>query len=299
MLNFEKINQMAHDIREIVLELTIEKNGCYLSQALSSADIFATLYGGLLKLGKSQAPYIAKPFSGVPGALGYTTGADYNGPREAGYDRLLISPAHYAVAVYASLVVSGRMSKESFKSFNVDGSSVEQIGAEHSPGFELTTGSFGQAVSQAGGIAMARKLKSQLGDVVVFMSDGELEEGQTWEAIQAAVFYQLDNLKVIVDVNGQQYDGNTKDVMCIEPIDARITGFGATCIKVNGHSPKEIVEAFKKTTTGPLFILAYTDTTKGIPELNHRKPHLHFVRPKENELSILKNVLSDMKEGVR
>lgn len=298
-MDLNKINRMAHDIRMQVLELTIEKNGCYLSQALSSADIFATLYGGLLKLSESQAPMIAAPFQGVPGTINYKTGADYNGLRTSGYDRLLISPAHYAVAVYAALVASDRLSVESFKSFNEDGSSVEQIGAEHSPGFELTTGSFGQAVSQAGGIAMARKRRNEEGNVVVFMSDGELEEGQTWEAIQCAVFYKLNNLKVIVDVNGQQYDGNTKDVMNIEPIDKRIEGFGAKCIKVDGHDPMAIYNAFNTNSDVPLFILAYTDTTKCLPELNYRKPHLHFVRFKDEELDKFKDILCQMKEGVR
>lgn len=116
-----------------------------------------------MKLGASQAPFEAPKFSGVPGKTNkdYVTGRAYNGPVTAGYDRLLISPAHYAVAVYAALIEAGRLSPESLFEFNVDGSTVEQIGAEHSPGFELTTGSFGQAISQAGGIAFSRKLKKK------------------------------------------------------------------------------------------------------------------------------------------
>ncbi len=302
LYDLEKMKKMAHGIRTRTLELTIEKNGCYLSQALSSADILSVLYGGLMKLGESEAPFVAPPFSGVPGKdnKDYVTGAAYNGPTGPGYDRLLISPAHYAVAVYAALVEAGRLSPESFKDFNVDGSRVEQIGAEHSPGFELTTGSFGQAISQAAGIAHARKMKNEDGRVFVFMSDGELEEGQTWEGIQAAVHYKLDNLVVYVDVNGMQYDGRTKDVMNIEPIDARIEGFGATCVKVDGHNTEELIKAsFTPTEGQPLFVLCYTNPSQGIPELDYRKPKLHFVRFRDHELDTFKGILEDMKKGVR
>ncbi|MBS4208831.1 1-deoxy-D-xylulose-5-phosphate synthase N-terminal domain-containing protein [Bacillus sp. FJAT-50079] len=300
--DYKKIEKIAHGIRQWVLELTIDKNGCYLSQALSGAETVAALYGGVMKLGKSQAPYIAPPFGGVPGENNkdYVTGSAYNGPTGPGYDRLLISPAHYAVVIYAALVETGRLSPESFKEFNVDGSIVEQIGAEHSPGFELTTGSFGQAISQAGGIAHARKMRHEDGRVFLFMSDGELEEGQTWEGIQAAAHYKLDNLVVYVDVNGQQYDGWTKDVMNIEPINSRIEAFGGTCVTVDGHNIEELVKASQTPTEGkPLFVLCYTNSAQGLPELDYRKPNLHFVRFRDHEVEQFKGILEDMKKGVR
>ncbi|MBP2079440.1 transketolase [Oceanobacillus polygoni] len=299
---YKKMEQMAHGIRQRVLELTIEKNGCYLSQALSSAETVAVLYGGLMKLGESQAPFDAPAFGGIPGNSNkdYVTGAAYNGPTGPGYDRLLISPAHYAVVIYAALVESGRLSPDSLKEFNVDGSIVEQIGAEHSPGFELTTGSFGQAISQAGGIAHARKMRNEEGRVFLFMSDGELEEGQTWEGIQAAAHYKLDNLVVYVDVNGQQYDGWTKDVMNIEPINSRIEAFGGTCVTVDGHNIKELVKASQAPTEGkPLFVLCYTNSAQGLPELDYRKPNLHFVRFRDHEVEQFKAILEKMKKGVR
>lgn len=301
-MNYTKIHKMAEGIRRRVLELTLEKNGCYLSQALSSAEILASLYGGIMNLGESQAPYEAPKFGGVPGKTNqdYITGRAYNGPAADGYDRLLISPAHYAAAVYAALIEGGRMSPDSLFRFNVDGSTVEQIGAEHSPGFELTTGSFGQAISQAGGIAYSRKKKGEKGKVFLFMSDGELEEGQTWEGLQASVFYQLDNLVIFVDVNGQQYDGRTKDIMNIEPIEGRVKGFGAECATVSGHDPKAIYKAsLIKTGAKPLVVLCYTNTAQGLPELEYRKPHLHFVRFKAEETDTFKEILENMKKGVR
>lgn len=282
----DQARHVAHRVRRRVLELTIERNGCYLSQTLSSADLLATLYTRTLRLGPSQGTAIPPPFRAVPGreGAGCGEGALYNGPRAPEYDRLLISPAHYAVAVYATLVETGRMAPEGLAQFNVDGSTVEMIGAEHSPGFELTTGSFGQAISQAGGIAMARRLRGEAGRVFVFMSDGELEEGQTWEALQALAFYKLDNVVVCVDVNGMQYDGATKDVMNIEPIAARVDAFGGAAVAVDGHDPAAIDQAVTATPHAgkPLFVLCYSDSTRGVPLLEPRKPHLHFVRFKDD-----------------
>lgn len=294
----QHVEKVADGIRRRVLDLTIEKKGCYLSQALSSADILATLYGKVLQLGPSEGASIPPGFPGVPGPGGANSGfgAAYNGPQGDSYDRLLISPAHYAVAIYAALVEVGRMTPESLYQFNTDGSTLEMIGAEHSPGFELTTGSFGQALSQAGGIAMARKRRGETGRVFVFMSDGELEEGQTWEGLQALAFHKIDNVVVCVDVNGQQVDGLTKDVMNIEPIDARIEAFGAAAVKVDGHDVVEIEAAINETNhkDKPLFVLCYTDTARGVPLLDERKPHLHYVRFKsEAEEAQFKQYLSE------
>ncbi len=280
-----KTRVVADLVRRRVLSLTIDRNGCYLSQTLSSADLLATLYTRVMKLGPSEGAPIPPPFRGVPGHDGarFGEGAAYNGPQGAGYDRLLISPAHYAVAIYATLVETGRMAPEGLDQFNVDGSTVEMIGAEHSPGFELTTGSFGQALSQAGGIAMARRLRKESGRVFVFMSDGELEEGQTWEAVQALAFYKMDNVIACVDVNGMQYDGATKDVMNIEPIASRVEAFGGVAVTVDGHDVEAIDRAIAQTPHEgkPLVVLSYSDSTRGVPLLQPRKPHLHFVRFKD------------------
>lgn len=272
----------AHGVRRRVLELTLKNNGCYLSQTLSSADLLATLYTKSLNLGPSEAPFLPTENPGVPGQNGVKPGhgAAYNGPREAHNDRILISPAHYAVAIYATLVETGRLSPEAFFNFNTDGSSVEMIGAEHSPGFELTTGSFGQAVSQAGGIACARRLKRETGRCVVFMSDGELQEGQTWEGIQCLAQHKLDNVIICVDVNGMQCDGATAEQMNLEPIDKRIEAFGAKVVVVNAHDIEAIDNAINHTKhpSQPLIILCYSNSAQGIPLLEERKPKLHYVR---------------------
>jgi transketolase len=276
--------RVAHGIRKRALALTIQKEGCYLSQALSSAETLAVLYTTVLRLGESTAPAVPGPFPGVPRPGFHPLGADYNGPRGPQHDRLLLSAAHYAVAVYAALVETGRMAPKGLDQFNTDGSSVEMIGGEHSPGMELTTGSFGQALSQAGGIALARRLQGHTGRTVVFMSDGEFEEGQTYEGVQALSHYALDSVIVYVDVNGQQVDGATKDVMNIEPLTSRLEAFGAHVETVDGHDVEALEAASRVEHEGkPLFILSYTDSTRGVPLLEKRKPYVHFVRFKSAE----------------
>ncbi|GAA4026687.1 1-deoxy-D-xylulose-5-phosphate synthase N-terminal domain-containing protein [Arthrobacter methylotrophus] len=296
-------NDVARRIRARVLELTILKDGCYLSQALSSADVLATLYTRILRLAPLDGPLPSEPFTGVPGTPNRSpSGGRFHGAHFPDGDRFLISPAHYAVAIYAALEAVGRLEPGALESFNTDGSTLEMIGAEHSPGFELTTGSFGQALSQSAGIAFARRLRGETGRTAVFLSDGELEEGQTWEGVQAAAFYRLDSLMLFVDVNGQQVDGFTKDVMNVEPIDFRFAAFGWDVRVVDGHDVVAIAEAVEaKVADGrPLVVLAYTDSARGMPYLNANKPHLHYVRAKtdadreafEQALAELKGILA-------
>jgi transketolase len=152
------------------------------------------------------------------------------------------------------------------------------IGAEHSPGFETTTGSLAQALSQAGGIALARKLKKEKGNTWVFMSDGEFQEGQTYEALQAAKFHGLDKLRVIVDVNLNQCDGPMDTVMKIEPLADRIRAFGWDVTVLDGHDIPAILAAAKVETKNPHMLLCYTDPVRGLPILEERKPTLHYLR---------------------
>lgn len=276
-------------IRRRVLEHTLAHNGGYLSQACSSAEIFASLYTSLMRLGPADAPMVPLPFAGVPGPANPAafSGAAYNGPKAADLDRFIMSPVHYALVLYATLVEAGRMAPEGLAQFNRDGSTVEMIGAEHSPGHEVTAGSLGQALSQAGGIALARKLRGDTGRVFVFMSDGEFQSGQTWETLQALRFHRIDNLIAIVDVNQQQCDGAMIDVMPIEPLSDRIRSFGVEVVRVNGHSVRGLEEAVDQKPDGsPLIVLAYTDPCCGIPLLIERRPFLHYLRfhgPDEKE----------------
>lgn len=287
----DEARRVAHGIRCRVLEHTINNNGGYLSQACSAAEILATLYTHVMRLGPSIAPPVPPPFPGVPSkSRTRYTGAGYNGSHAPHYDRFFLSAVHYALALYATLIETGRMAPEGLVQFNKDGSTVEMIGAEHSPGLEVTGGSLGQTLSQAAGVALARRLRGESGRVWVFMSDGEFQSGQTWEAVQALAFYKLDNVGVYVDVNRQQCDGEMCQVMNIEPLQARLEAFGARAFSVDGHNldalaaPAHLIAGkpgHLPSDGKPLFVLAYTNPCAGIPLLESRRPKLHYVRFKD------------------
>lgn len=264
----------------------MRNGGGYLSQACSAAEQFAWLYGEELKLGPPTLPMVPKPFAGVPSAtnLDYRTGSGYNGPAESIYDRIIIAPAHYALVAYATLIEVGRMSPAGLAMFNKDGSSVEMIGAEHSPGMEVHNGTLGIGLSTGAGLAFGRKRRGETGRVWVYMSDGELQEGQTWEAIQAAAHHCIDNLYAMMDVNKQQCDGSMESVMNVGNIVAKLVAFGAAVAEINGHD----VEAMRRAVSlphpnKPLIILANSSPFRGMEYLGRRYPHLHYVRFKSDE----------------
>jgi len=275
-----EVKRVAAGIRRRVLDHTIRNNGGYLSQACSSAEMLATLYVKVMDLEKIDTPLVPKPFPGVPGPGNphYFTGASFNGPGKD-RDRFFLSPAQYALVLYATLIETGRMAEEGLLQFNKDGSSVEMIGAEHSPGMESMTGSLGQGISQAAGTALARKRNKEKGRVILFMSDGEFQIGQTWEALQSMSHHMLDNMIIYVDVNGFQCDGKMCNVMDIEPLDKRLEAFGARVFRVNGHDLKRLAEVGELTPDGrPVVVLCDTDAARGLDVLKSRAPKMHYVR---------------------
>jgi len=252
-----------------------------MSQACSAAEILATLYGGALRLGESVGAAVPLPFAGPPGADNPDafTGAAYNGPRAPALDRVYFSPVHYALVLYSTLIEVGRMAPEGLEMFNRDGSTVELIGAEHSPGHEVTAGSLAQCLSQAAGAAWARRRSGETGRNVVFMSDGELQEGQTWETFAALAWHRLDNVIVYLDMNGQQCDGAMASVMNVDPAAARLAAFGARVVEVDGHDPAALAAAAALEPDGrPVVVLARTDPCRGLDLLRSRAPKLHYLR---------------------
>jgi len=279
-MDIEKIASIAHGIRHRVLEHTVKNNGGYLSQACSAAEILACLYTNLVNLSPLPAPLEPRDFVDVPSQnfTDYITGAEFHGKKGPDLDRLFISPAHYALVIYAALIETGRLTEKSLEKFNKDGTTVEMIGAEHSPGFETTTGSLAQAISQAGGVALARKLRGESGKTWIFMSDGEFQEGQTWEALSAISFHELNNIRIIVDVNRNQVDGPMEKVMSIEPLIDRIKSFGWDVDKIDGNDINQILKSGFSAKDKPKVILGYTDPAKGIEILKDRPDALHYVR---------------------
>lgn len=271
---------LADGIRRRVLSHTVTHGG-YLSQACSSAEVVGFLYGRGMNLGPSEGPLVPPPYSVAPskGNPGYASGMLYNGRRAPNKDRFFLSPTHYAMTLYAALIESGRLGPDGLSQFNTDGSTVEMIGGEHSPGHETNGGSLGQTISQAAGVAWARRWKGDAGKVWVFLSDGECQEGQVWEAIMNLAFQKLDNIHIVVDNNGQQVDGRTEHVMGLEPLDAKFTAFGAHCLRADGHDLAALDAAFETPHPGkPLVVIADTDPTRGIGLLKERWPNLHYIR---------------------
>jgi transketolase len=284
--NAKTTEEIALGIRRRVFEHAVRNNGGYLSQACSAAEQLAWLYNEELNLGAPTLPMIPKPFEGVPSADNpdYHTGAGYNGPFEPDLDRLFIAPAHYALVAYATLIEVGRMAPEGLEMFNKDGSSVEMIGAEHSPGMEVHNGTLGIGLSTAAGLAWGRKKRGETGNVWVYMSDGEVQEGQTWEAIQCCAHHKIDNVKAIMDVNRQQCDGAMHSVMEVGDIAAKMEQFGAKVVWVDAHKLDEIREAARTPHRGkPLIILANSSPWRGMPTLMERFPRLHYVRFKSED----------------
>jgi Transketolase, N-terminal subunit len=170
------------------------------------------------------------------------------------------------------------------------------IGAEHSPGMELMTGSLGAGHQSGGRSGHGPQAAGDRGRVFVFMSDGEFQSGQVWEAIQAMAFHRLDNTVIYVDVNGQQCDGLVSQVMNIEPLDKRLKAFGARVIRIDGHDVKALARpAGLKPDGRPLVVLADTDPCRGIELLAGRRPKLHYTRfERETEREAFRSLLDSL-----
>lgn len=292
-----EIQSVATSIRKQILGVALKTGGCYLAQACSSAEMVAALYTRVMNLGPSVGNWEPIPFPGVPGPdnMDYQKGSAYNGAPAPDKDRFFVSCCHYASVIYCALAATGRISPDCMDKFNVDGWNMEMIGAEHSPGFENTAGSLGQTISIAAGTAHARKRKGETGKVFCMLGDGELQEGQTWECIQTAGHYKLDNFIIVIDANGQQVEGKIEDQMELEPLETRFTSFGAACVSCNGHDINAFIEACETPHEGkPLVVIARTRGTTGVPPLEKRWPFLHFVGIGADEKEEFQKIYDEM-----
>ena len=183
-------------------------------------------------------------------------------------DRFVMSKGHCSPALYPVLALRGFFPVEDLKMFRrIDGHMSGHVEMKYVNGVDMSTGSLGQGISTAVGMALGAKLKGQDYRVYSILGDGEVAEGQVWEAMMAAAKYKLDNLCAIVDVNGLQIDGRTEDVMPTEPLDKKFESFGAHVIKADGHDFDSIKAAFAEARTvkgQPTVILAKTIKGKGI-----------------------------------
>ena len=193
---------------------------------------------------------------------------DEKNPKWEDRDRLVLSKGHCAPALYSVLANRGFFDKKELKTLRRLGSFLQgHPDMKKTPGVDMTTGSLGQGLSAANGMAIAAKLDNKSYRVYCILGDGEIEEGQIWEAAMASNKYKLDNLCVIVDNNNLQIDGKIEDVMSPYPIDEKFRSFGFQIIKIDGNDIDEILKAFEvaKNVKGkPTCIIAKTIKGKGI-----------------------------------
>ena len=193
---------------------------------------------------------------------------DPKNPQDPDRDRFVMSKGHCSPALYPVLALRGFFPVENLKMFRrIDGHMSGHVEMHYNPGVDMSTGSLGQGVSVAVGMALAGKQSKKDYRVYTILGDGELAEGQVWEAMMAANKYHLDNFCAIVDVNGLQIDGATKDVMPTEPLDKKFEAFGLHVICCDGHDFDRIEAAFDEAAAAkgqPSVILAKTTKGKGV-----------------------------------
>jgi transketolase len=256
----EEVERVAAGMRRRTLEVVVRRQGGYLIQTCSSAEILATVCLALVATGHDADA------AGLPMARRHGPGSVYLNAGGGDDNRLIVSPGHYALALYTALVELGRLPERELAGYGAPDSVLELIGADYSPGFEIVGGSLGQGLSQAVGIAMGRRFHGDAGRVFVLLSDGEMQEGQTWEAVQSARHHVVAGLNIIVDANGQQVDGDLAAVMDIERLEDRFSAFGADVATVDGHDVAELIDALsREAETGPAVTIARTNPAQGMP----------------------------------
>ena len=211
---------------------------------------------------------------------------DEKNPRWEDRDRLVLSKGHCSPALYAALAERGFFSKETLKSFRkIDSNLQGHPDLNKVQGVDMTSGSLGQGLSVANGMAISAKMDNKDYRVYVILGDGEIEEGQVWEAAMTANKYKLDNLCVIVDNNNLQIDGTIEEVMSSYPIDEKFKSFGFNVLNIDGNNIEEIINAFesaKKTKDKPTCIIAKTIKGKGVSFMEN-KAEWHGKAPSEEE----------------
>ena len=214
---------------------------------------------------------------------------DVDHPRDPDRDRFVMSKGHCSPALYAVLNQKGFMSDEDVRMFrSIDGHISGHVEMNHVKGVDMSTGSLGQGISVAVGMALAGKIAGKSYRVYSILGDGEVAEGQVWEAFMSAAKYKLDNLCACIDVNGLQIDGRTADVMPTEPLDKKLEAFGWHVITIDGHDFDAIDAAYAEaaaTKGQPTMILAKTVKGKGVSFMEDQAGW-HGKAPNEAELAL-------------
>jgi transketolase len=250
------VQTLARRLRQSIIEESHRAHMGHIGSALSIADVLSVLFGQVLRL-------------------------DGGNDR----DRLILSKGHAALALYAALAATGRMSSDELATFCSDGTALGAHPEHVVPGIDFSTGSLGQGLSLGVGATLAARLQSSSRRAFVLISDAEMNEGSVWEAVMFAAHHRLGRLVAILDANGQQALGYTRDVLDLEPIAERWSRFGWAVEEVDGHDVAQLGERLAADTEAyapPRLLIARTTFGKGVSYMES-KIEWHYL-PMSDEL---------------
>ncbi|WDV45256.1 transketolase [Clostridiaceae bacterium M8S5] len=237
------LKEKANILRKDIIEMLFESQSGHPGGSLSACDIVTTLYFKEMNI-------------------------DPKNPKWEDRDRLVLSKGHAAPVIYAALAEKGYFDKSELMKLRKTGEMLQgHPDMKGTPGVDMSTGSLGQGIAAANGIALGAKLQDKNYQVYTILGDGEVQEGIVWEAAMFAAHYKLDNLTAFIDYNGLQIDGKNEDVMNINPLDEKFKSFGWNVITIDGHDFDQISDAIdrsKNTKGKPTVIIAKTVKGKGV-----------------------------------
>lgn len=262
MKDLQELQIIANRIRAVALTLAHNANESHSGGALSMADILAVLYSEYMNVDAIKS----------------------NSPER---DRFILSKGHCCASLYAMLAEVGVINKdELLQNFAKNGTHYFAHASHTLPGVELSTGSLGHGLPVACGMALGAKKSGMNFNVYCLVGDGEMNEGSNWEAIMFAAHHHLANLCLIIDKNKMQALGDTKDVLCLDPLPDKLKTFGWNVQEIDGHNISEIrsaFEAFQQCVGRPTVIVANTIKGKGVSFMEHNLK-FHYSAPKDDEL---------------
>jgi transketolase len=272
-MNSEQVSELeakAKKMRRQVVGMIAKAKASHIASAFSVLDILVYLYAFVLRI-------------------------DPKNPQHPERDRFILSKGWGASALYTVLADKGFFDPKELESYCMDGSRLVGITTMSGvPGVEATTGSMGHGLPIGNGMAVAVKKQGRASTVTVVVSDGELDEGSTWEAILFAGHHHLDNLTVVVDCNTWQSFGRTKDILNLEPLPDKFRAFGWEAVEANGHDFLSLHEAFSslaRTSGKPRVIIAHTVKGKGVSFMEDRN-EWHYRHPTESDVQTALQELS-------
>lgn len=267
-----KLKHHAYKIRRYALQMGEVQGQGYIGQALGWADVLAVAYC-------------------------YAMDVTPDNPEDEGRDRFLLSHGHYAIALYAALIEAKVIEESELYTYGSDDSRLPMSGmAMYTPGMEISGGSLGIGLTIGVGMALALNYKNKKQFIYNSMSDGELNEGATWEAALSAAHHQLSNLICLVDVNNQQADDQSTKVLNFEPLEDKWEAFGWYVQRVDGNDMRAVIQAFDNAraekSDRPRVILFDTLMGKGVPFLEQREKN-HFLKVDADEWQKAIQILDD------